>query len=823
MASDQTTLPVRRTQEHKQVALQNALQVLAPGAALDRPDTPDDVVTAVRRLPAVEATYAPFPEGIDARLRAAFESRGVRQLYTHQAEAFEHVAAGRHIVVTTPTASGKTLCYNLPVLDRILKQPSTRALYLFPTKALAQDQMAELHELVGAIGDVGGEPIGVHTYDGDTPQDARRTIRARAHVVMSNPDMVHSGILPHHPRWAKLFENLQFVIIDELHAYRGVFGSHLANVLRRLQRICRHYGSNPQFICSSATIANPAELAERLAERPFALVDKSGAPRGEKYFVFVNPPVVNRELGIRRSYVAEARRVAGEFLRRNLQVIVFAQSRLTTEILTTYLKEDFEDSPGMPERIRGYRGGYLPLRRREIEKGLRAGQVRGVISTNALELGIDIGALDVSVMAGYPGTIASTWQRAGRAGRRTGQSAAVMVSSSSPIDQFVVRHPSYFFDASPEHALVNPDNLHLLVDHVKCAAFELPFTTEESYGQVNVQEVLGVLRESGLVHRSGGDDEAGQWHWTSESYPANAVSLRSISSDNFVITDHTSGPKVIGETDFTSALSTLHPKAIYLVEGKIYQVEELDFVGRKAHVREVNCDYYTTAITYTKVTILDRFEAADAALHGEVHVVSRVVGFKKIKFHTNENVGSGELDLPEQQMHTTSYWLEIPLPVMNALPYAADDRRDGVVGLAFAMKHVAQLLLMCDSRDVGLSVNAGDTGGDLSRRSSDEHGRAKADDTPRIFIYDAYPGGIGFSAPLWGMQQDLLSRTRALIMSCECDTGCPVCVGPIGETGPLAKTVALRLLDHLLKSDPAPHARDLSAEALCAKADEVPF
>ena len=815
MASDHaTTLPARRTLEHKQVALQNALQVLASGSAINRPDTPDEVVTAVRRLPAVEAAYAPFPDGIDPRLRAAFESRGVRQLYTHQAEAFAHVAAGRNIVVTTPTASGKTLCYNLPVLDRILKQPSTRALYLFPTKALAQDQMAELHELVGAIGEV-GEPIGVHTYDGDTPQDARRTIRTRAHVVMSNPDMVHSGILPHHPRWAKLFENLHYVVIDELHAYRGVFGSHLANVLRRLQRICRHYGSNPQFICSSATIANPSQLAERLAERPFALVDKSGAPRGEKYFVFVNPPVVNRELGIRRSYIAESRRVAGEFLRRNLQVIVFAQSRLSTEILTTYLKEDFEDSPGMPERIRGYRGGYLPLRRREIEKGLRAGQVRGVISTNALELGIDIGALDVSVMAGYPGTIASTWQRAGRAGRRSGQSAAVMVSSSSPIDQFVVRHPSYFFDASPEHALVNPDNLHILVDHVKCAAFELPFTTEEAYGQVGVQDVLGVLQESGLVHKSGGDDEAGQWNWTSESYPANAVSLRSISSDNFVITDHTDGPKVIGETDFTSALSTLHPKAIYLVEGKIYQVEELDFVGRKAHVREVDCDYYTTAITYTKVSILDRFDAADVALHGEVHVVSRVVGFKKIRFHTNENVGSGELDLPEQQMHTTSYWLEVPPAVMHALPYATDDRRDGVVGLAFAMKQVAQLLLMCDARDIGLSVNAGDydqSGTDWSRRSGEA---AKADDTPRIFLYDAYPGGIGFSAPLWGMQQELLSRTRSLIVGCDCDTGCPVCVGPIGETGPLAKTVALRLLDHLLGT--------AGTEVPALRADEVPF
>ena len=684
------------------------------------------------------------------------------------------------MVITTPTASGKTLCYNLPVLDSILKRPATRALYLFPTKALAQDQMAELHELVGAIGDVEGDPIGVHTYDGDTPADARRTIRTRAHIVLSNPDMLHSGILPHHPRWAKLFENLEFVVIDELHAYRGVFGSHLANVLRRLQRICRHYGSDPQFICSSATIANPDALASRLVERPFSLVEKNGAPRGEKYFVFVNPPVVNRQLGIRRSYLAEARRVAGEFLRRQLQVIVFAQSRLTTEILTTYLKDDFEDVPGMPERIRGYRGGYLPLRRREIEKGLRSGDVRGVISTNALELGIDIGALDVSVMAGYPGTIASTWQRAGRAGRRSGQSAAVMVASSAPIDQFVVRHPSYFFDASPEHALVNPDNLHILVNHVKCAAFELPFTNEESYGQVNVQEVLGILEESGLVHAS-----SDQWHWTSESYPANAVSLRSISSDNFVVVDHTNGSNVIGETDFNSALAVLHPKAIYLLEGRLFQVEEFDFEGRKAHVRSVESDYYTDAITYTKVTILDRFEsdAVQVNHHGEVHVVSRVVGFKKIKFYTNENVGSGELDLPEQQMHTTSYWLEIPIAIMDRLPYAADDRRDGVLGLAFAMRHVAQLLLMCDQRDIGLSINAGEQPGD----------------TPRIFIYDAYPGGIGFSAPLFGMQRDLLLRTFGLINGCGCETGCPTCVGPVGQSGPLSKTVALRILEHLLQ------------------------
>jgi DEAD/DEAH box helicase domain-containing protein len=796
-------LPAIRPAERKELALQGALERLAPGPWIERADTPDGVVTAVRRLPPIEARYAPFPDFIAPRLRAALERRGIAQLYSHQAESIQHVAAGGHVVVTTPTASGKTLCYNLPVLNAIVQNPAARALYLFPTKALAQDQLAELHELVGEIAQTGADPIGVHTYDGDTPADARRTIRTRAHVVLSNPDMLHSGILPHHPRWAKLFENLRFIVIDELHAYRGVFGSHLCNVLRRLRRIARHYGSDPQIIASSATIANPRELAQRLAERPFELVSESGAPRGEKFFVFINPPVVNRELGIRRSYLAETRRVSGEFLRRNLQVIVFAQSRLSTEILTTYLKEDFEDVPGMPEKIRGYRGGYLPLRRREIERGLRDGLVRGVVSTNALELGIDIGALDVAVLAGYPGTIASTWQRAGRAGRRASRSAAVLVGSSAPVDQFVVRHPSYFFDASPEHALLNPDNLHILVEHVKCAAFELPFTTLDSFGSVSVQEVLGVLQEAGLVHLSGareGSDDASapaQWHWTSESYPADAVSLRSISSDNFVVVDQTNEAKVIAETDFNSGPPVLHPKAIYILEGRLFQVERLDFDGRKAYVREVDCDYYTDAISHTKVTILDRF-AADAqyvAHHGEVHVVSRVVGFKKIKFYTNENVGSGELDLPEQQMHTTAYWLELPMDMLSSLPYATDDRRDGIFGLAFAMKQIASLLLMCDGRDLGLSINAGDETDAM--RARDGAPVPTWGDTPRIFLYDAYPGGIGFSQPLFSMHADLLARTHALIAECPCDNGCPSCVGPIGETGPLAKIVALRMLDHV--------------------------
>jgi DEAD/DEAH box helicase domain-containing protein len=835
----------------------------------------DPHVTTVRRMPAMEADFAPFPAAMDERLIRALKARGIEQLYTHQAEAIAHARGGRNVVTVTPTASGKTLCYNAPVIDAILSDPSTRALYLFPTKALAQDQLAELHALVEIIGAADHSEsagtstpstshpaprIGVFTYDGDTPQDARRSIRTRANVVLSNPDMVHSGILPHHPRWAKLFENLKFVIVDELHAYRGVFGSHLANIFRRLRRICRHYGSNPTFISSSATIANPRELAERLVGAPFELVEKNGAPRGEKYFLFVNPPVVNAQLGIRRSYLAETRRVAIEFLKRGLQIIVFGQSRLSTEILTTYMKDAFAGPPGAADVIRGYRGGYLPGRRREIERGLRNGEVRCVVSTNALELGIDIGALDVSVMAGYPGTIASTWQRAGRAGRRSGRSAAVLVASSAPIDQFVVRHPEYFFGASPEHALVNPDNLHILLDHVKCAAFELPFRARDAFGAIDVQELLRVLSDEGFVHFADG-----QWQWTQESYPADAVSLRSVTSDNFVIIDTTSGERVIGETDFTAGPATLHEKAIYLMEGQLFQVDRFDFDGRKAFVSQVDCDYYTTAITYTKVTILDTSASVDGASgriagalagsdtgrvasqdlarlaagieddretaldalprqalsvpsplpvsgppmgpvgcsHGDVHVVSRVVGFKKIRFYTNENVGSGDLDLPEQQMHTTSYWMTMPLSVMAEVPYGAADRRDGVIGLAFAMRNIAPLLLMCDGHDLGLSVDGLAIEG-ASRVGGSGKGAAQGEISaePTIFIYDNYPGGIGFSEPLFAMHDVLLARTRELIEGCPCQSGCPSCVGPEGATGPLAKSVASCLLE-MLTSTPA--------------------
>jgi len=779
----------------RNAALLEALEGLVPAGATDVDGaagapvaTPraGAVVTAWRRFPAEPAQFADYPDAVDDRLRAALAAGGIARPYVHQAEAMAHALEGRHVITITPTASGKTLCYNAPVLSAILRDPATRALYLFPTKALAQDQLAELLTLTERLEQ--HTSIGAFTYDGDTPQDARRAVRERAHLVLSNPDMLHVGILPHHPRWAKLFENLRYVVIDELHVYRGVFGSHLANILRRLGRVCAHYGSAPVFICSSATIANPRELAERLTGERFALVERNGAPRGEKFFALVNPPVVNPQLGIRRSYVAETRRLAVEFLKRRLQVIVFAQSRLITEVLTTYLKRACRRFPGGSEAIRGYRGGYLPLRRRDIERGLRAGTVSGIVSTNALELGVDIGALDVCVMAGYPGTIAATWQRAGRAGRRSTRSAAIMVASSAPIDQFIVQHPAYFFEASPEHALINPDNLQILLDHIKCAAFELPFSPDEQFGSEDLQAVLGLLREEGFV-----DLVDNRWHWLHESYPADAVSLRSVSSDNFVVVDLSDETTIIGEVDFSAATSTLYAQAIYLVEGAQYQVDRLDFDRRKAYVRPVDSDYYTEAITYTKVTVLEEFDhLRGAGTHGEVHVVSRVVGFKKIKFYTNENVGSGELDLPEQEMHTTAYWLTLPTVLVDSLPFAGDDRRDGIVGLGCALRQVAQLLLMCDRHDLGLAIH-----GDESRPAHPNASGPAAvahEEEPTIFLYDNYPGGIGFSEPLFGLHDRLLAQTRALIERCPCEAGCPACVGPIGQTGPRAKTVALALL-----------------------------
>ncbi len=749
-------------------------------------------ITHVKHFPAKEAAFADFPQSIDAGVRQLFHKRGIEKLYSHQAESIRQTLAGKNVVVVTPTASGKTLCYNVPVLNSIFADLDTRALYLFPTKALAQDQMEELYQLI----QLSGKDIKTFTYDGDTPQDARKAIRAQGHVVVTNPDMLHVGILPHHTKWVQLFENLKYVVIDELHSYRGVFGSHLTNVLRRLKRLCAFYGSKPQFICCSATIANPKDLAVRLLEDEVELVDQNGAPQAEKYFVFYNPPVVNQQLGIRRSYVNETRSIALHFLNRGLQTIVFANSRLVTEILVTYFKDALERSVLSKDLIRGYRGGYLPLERREIEKGLREGKILGVVATNALELGVDIGTLEVSVMAGYSGSIASTWQRAGRAGRRTGVSAAVLVANSSPLDQFVVQHPEYFFGQSPEHGLINPDNLEILLNHVKCAVFELPFRSGEKFGSVETDEILRFLEEQRFVHRAGD-----QWHWTNEAYPADAVSLRSVSSDNFVVVDITMTPKVISTVDFPSALTTLHEKAIYMHEGTQYFVERLDYKERRAEVKQLNTDYFTEAISHTEVQILEAFESQplnrSVKNHGEIHLTTQVVGFKKIKFYTMENVGAGDLELPEQEMHTTSYWLTLPKSLMEELPYHPSARLSGVRGLAHAMRQMAVLFLMCDLRDIQLTVED-----NLRREGAEPAGQAHRMPSgqrqiifePNIFIYDNYPSGIGLSQPLFDMHDQVIRETARLIRSCPCEYGCPSCVGPRGETGDLSKQVALDIL-----------------------------
>jgi DEAD/DEAH box helicase domain-containing protein len=774
----QTSLPLGLPAFSAQQALVHESSIESAVALFrQRMEDPSSPIRAVRQYPARPAETAPLPDVLAPALRTSLVQRGITSLFAHQAEAFGHATAGKNVVVVTPTASGKTLCYNLPVLNTILADPGARAMYLFPTKALAEDQLHELHAAVEAS----SADIKAFTYDGDTPQSARKAIRERANVVLTNPDMLHSGILPHHTKWAKCLENLKYFVIDELHYYRGVYGSHLANLLRRLKRVCEFYGSSPQFICSSATIANPKELAEALTAAPFELVDRNGAPSGEKYFVLYNPPVVNRQLGIRRSYLHESRRIAVEFIHRGQQTLVFANSRLATEVLLTYLKESCDS-------VRGYRGGYLPRERRHIERQLREGDIRAVVATNALELGIDIGSLDVVVMAGYPGTIASTLQRAGRAGRRTTSSVAVMVASSAPLDQYIVEHPEYFFERSPEHACINPDNLEISLNHLRCAAFELPIRDDEKFGPHDTGELCRFLEEAGFLHHSGN-----AWHWTSDTYPADAVSLRAVASDNFVVVDITGDHTVIAEVSFSMALTALHEKAIYLHEARQYQVERFDYDGRKAYVRRVDSDYFTDAIDYTQVKILEQFESAAIAeatsAHGDVRVNRQVVGWKKIKFFTLENVGSGHLSMPEQEMHTTSFWLHFPAAFLAQFPdLSASDRQSGLAGLGNALQTVGALLLMCDPRDLGVAFTE-----DVAQDARTFE--------PNLYLYDNYPGGIGQSAPLFKLAPRLISQAAMLIANCPCDDGCPSCVGALGDVGERGKEAAARFLQALLRKN----------------------
>ncbi|MDM5298487.1 DEAD/DEAH box helicase [Bacillus pumilus] len=714
----------------------------------------DQQIEHWHEIEAKPAQTSQIPKRVDARLKKALQARGVKELYIHQKEAFEHVMDGEHVVTVTPTASGKTLCYNLPVLQSIAEDETNRSLYLFPTKALAQDQKSELNEIISEM-DI---PIRSETYDGDTSPAIRQKVRQAGHIVITNPDMLHSAILPHHTKWVSLFENLKFIVIDELHTYRGVFGSHVANVIRRLKRICAFYGSDPIFICTSATIANPKELAEQLTGSKVHLIDRNGAPSGKKNFVFYNPPVVNQPLNIRQSAATVVNQLAKTFLKEKIQTIVFARSRVRVEVILSHIQELVKKEIG-PKSIRGYRGGYLPKQRREIEKGLREGDILGVVSTNALELGVDIGQLKVCIMTGYPGSVASTWQQAGRAGRRHEEALIIMVASSSPLDQYIVKHPEYFFHRPPESARINPENLIILVDHLKCASYELPFRGDEQFGDMDVDEILQYLHEEGVLHFSGN-----RYYWSDQSFPAHAISLRSASQENVVIVDQSNvaNVRIIGEMDRFSAVTLLHDEAIYLHEGIQYQVEKLDYEHRKAYVKQVDVEYYTDAnlAVQLKVLEIDQTTEKEAiSVHfGDVTVNAMPTIFKKIRFSSGENIGSGPIHLPEEEIHTSAAWFELQ---QTEHRFEEKTLEQLLLGIANVLQHIVPAFVMCDRSDIHVisQIKAAHTG------------------KPTVFLYDHYPGGIGLSKEVQVRFDEIARAAIQLIDRCRCENGCPSCIG----------------------------------------------
>jgi DEAD/DEAH box helicase domain-containing protein len=778
-----------------------------------------------RLLPAVEGSFAPFPADLDGRIAAILRKSGIDALYTHQAEVWERVQEGKNVVVVTPTASGKTLCYNLPCLQALLADESARCLYLFPTKALSQDQQSALNELSG--GDDSGLNLKIATYDGDTPESLRVSARDTGRIIISNPDMLHAGILPNHPKWIKFFSRLRFIVIDEAHAYRGVLGSHVANVIRRLRRVAAFYGAQPQFILCSATIGNPRELAEALIGLPVTLVDKNGAPRGEKRIILYNPPLVDAVQGIRRSAVTESRRWMIALLRAGIKTILFAHSRIKTEVAAAYVNEDlaniFTDNSHI--RVEPYRGGLLPNERREIEKGLRDGTIQGVVSTNALELGIDIGGLDASVVAGFPGSFNSFWQQAGRAGRRGGTSVSVFVATASPIDQFIMNETDWFFRKSAEEGRVDPENPYILTDHVKCACFELPFRDEgmengdreetgESFNQ-SAFDVLEYLEEAGIVRHA-----EGKWHWADRSFPAEGISLRSATADNVVIIDVTNGRNaVIGEMDRPSAKELIFDNAVYLHRGRQYLVEKLDIENRKCLVREAEVNYFTDGLVKTDIKVLSederivvgsggqRLKSEDERSKGQrqksdpqspvsssyslqavlsdVLVRSQAAKFKKIRFHTHENIGYGDIDLPEEEMQTRALVLLFdPQSAGGKVLAEMDEAETGAAlsGAGTLIRTIAPVFLLCDPRDLG-----------IAERVRDPHFGV-----PALYIYDKYPGGTGLAEGLvhciggtaGGFAGNLFAAISEALARCLCTSGCPSCVGPGGNKAAAEKFIS---------------------------------
>lgn len=700
------------------------------------------------------AQTVPFPENLHDKIQQALRKRGVSALYTHQGEAFQSAMNGQSFTAITPTASGKSYCYHLPVLQAILEEEQSRALYLFPTKALAQDQLADLHELIEGI----DAPIMSYTFDGDTPPGLRTKVRKAGHIVLTNPDMLHSGILPHHTKWVSLFENLKYIVIDELHMYKGVFGSHVAHVMRRLLRIARYYGSSPLIICTSATIANPKELAENLTGLPMKIIDNNGAPAGRKHFIFYNPPIVHPTFGIRKSAVLEVEQLARSLYEAKIQTIIFARSRVRVEMLTTYLQQ-LTAKKLQDQTIMGYRGGYLPSERRQIEKGLREGTIQTVISTNALELGIDIGQLDACIMTGYPGNISSALQQAGRAGRRGKDALILYVAGAMALDQYVAKHPKYLLEKQPEHVRIHPDNLLILMDHLKCASFELPFSFTEQYGEFEVQELLALLEEQGVLVRT-----QLKWHWMTDQFPAKDISLRSASQENVVIIDQSekTKTKVIGEMDTFSALTLLHEEAIYLHQGKQFQVEILDWEEKKAYVKRVDVDYFTDANLAVELKMLaadqEKAQGPGTAYYGDVAVVAMPTIFKKIAFNRKQdNIGSGPIHLPEQSLHTSSTWFSFEAKA----EWSEEQLTEVMTHLAYTFHSLIPLLVNCDRSDIHVVPKV----------------KATETERPTFFVYDAYPGGIGLSEHVFSNWQLLFSMALEQLTVCGCSIGCPACIG----------------------------------------------
>jgi DEAD/DEAH box helicase domain-containing protein len=724
----------------------------------------------------------------------ALESRGVNHLYKHQAEAFEATRRGEHVVIATPTASGKSLCFHLPVLDAMQSDPDVRALYLFPTKALARDQETGLLELMKSA----GLPSSAVVYDGDTPSDARHAARDRGGIVITNPDMLHSGILPHHTSWAKTFQRLAFIIVDELHVYRGVFGSHVAHVLARLLRVARFHGAHPTILAATATIGNPRAHAARLFgvdPSTMTLIDESGAPRGARQFLLFNPPVVNRELGIRASYVKQAVKLASDLVLGGVPTLVFGHSRNNVEVMLRYLREKV--APMVPAaRVMAYRGGYLPAERREIERKLRRGELLCVVATSALELGIDIGDLDAVVCAGYPGSVASMWQRFGRGGRRGELSLCLLVASSAPVDQYLAADPGFLLGAPVEEARIDPNNAEILVRHLKCAAFEIPFQRGDAFGALPPTETasaLEFLARHGVVHEAGGT-----FHWTEDVFPASHVSLRAVSWDNVVIIN-AERDRSLAELDWRSSHTMLHEQAIYQHDGECWEVVRFDQPNRKAFVRKVVPDYYTEAMTYVQIAVLEEGAVAFVprgwgAGWGEVSVIEKVTGYKKIKFHTHENAGYGEVRLPDMQMHTTSFWLTVPKETLDSFPAGRAAAIDALIGIGRALEAVTSLALMCDPRDLGTAWGDSSRGGTERRNGFDS----------TLFLYEHCPGGTGLAERIFEQRDSLLRRTRMLVSCCPCEVGCPACVGPVTTTGDAPssrKALVLSLLEDL---EPSP-------------------